>query len=116
MTVDRWSENIVLVELQDEPALTDDLTALLDQLGRNHKLDVVLNLTSVSYLNSSNLAKLLKVRKAAQSHGRRLVLCGIDANVWGVFLTTGLDKVFEFTDDVATALATVQLEGDAASG
>ena len=116
MTIDRWSENIVLVELQDEPALTDDLTALLDQLSQNHNLDVVLNLTGVNYLNSSNLAKLLKVRKAAQNNDRRLVLCGIDANVWGVFLTTGLDKVFDFTDDVATALATVQLDEGTASG
>jgi hypothetical protein len=29
--------------------------------------------------------------------------------LWGTFLTTGLDKVFEFSDSVTTALATVQI-------
>jgi hypothetical protein len=40
---------------------------------------------------------------------RRLVLCEINTNVWGLFLVTGLDKIFEFVDNVSTALATVQL-------
>jgi hypothetical protein len=30
--------------------------------------------------------------------------------VWGVFLVTGLDKVFEFADNVMLALATLQIE------
>ena len=39
----------------------------------------------------------------------RLVLCGAGTQVWGVFLVTGLDKIFEFSDNVSTALATLQL-------
>jgi len=30
--------------------------------------------------------------------------------VWGAFLVTGLDKMFDFSDNVMTALATLQLE------
>jgi hypothetical protein len=30
--------------------------------------------------------------------------------VWGAFLVTGLDKVFEFVDSVPLALATLQIE------
>jgi hypothetical protein len=41
---------------------------------------------------------------------RRLVLCDVNAQVWGIFLVTGLDKIFEFTSDVAIALATLQME------
>ncbi|HNQ23259.1 MAG TPA: STAS domain-containing protein [Phycisphaerae bacterium] len=111
MAIERWSDSVLLVELQNEPALTDDLTALLDQLAGNRSAHVVMNLAHVTYLNSSNLAKLLKVRKTVQTSSGRLVLCGIDATVWGIFLVTGLDKVFEFTEDVATALASVQLNG-----
>jgi hypothetical protein len=29
--------------------------------------------------------------------------------VWGVLMITGLDKIFDFTDDVTTALASLQL-------
>ena len=109
MSIEKWSDNIVVVELQDDPAFTDDVTALLDQLERNSELDVVLNFVSVNYLNSSNLAKLLKLRKMLMTTKRRLVLCGIETNVWGLFLVTGLDKVFDFADGLPTALASVQI-------
>ncbi len=38
------------------------------------------------------------------------MLCGINTKAWGLFLVTGLDKVFEFADNVATGLASVQIE------
>lgn len=109
MSIENWSENILVVELQNDPGFTDDLTTLFDHVENNQDTDVVLNLSGVTYLNSSNIAKLLKLRKKLVANKRRLVICGIQTNVWGVFLVTGLDKVFEFADNVATALATVQL-------
>ncbi len=109
MSIESWSDNIYVVDLQDDPAFTDDLSAMLDQVGECNEADVVLNLAAVSHLNSSNIAKLLKLRKKLTHGKRRLVLCGISTNVWGLFLVTGLDKVFEFADDLANGLATVQL-------
>lgn len=109
MSIEHWSEDILVVELQDDPAFSDDVTALVDEVEANHELDAVLNFAAVKYINSSNIAKLLKLRKKLVHHQRRLVLCGIQTNVWGLFLVTGLDKVFEFADDVANGLATVQI-------
>ena len=37
------------------------------------------------------------------------MLCGVGNQVWGAFLVTGLDKIFHYTDDVTTALATLQI-------
>jgi len=116
VTIESWSDNILVVELQSDPNLTDDLNALLDQLESNGQVNVVLDFSAVGYLNSSNIAKLLKLRKKVVANRRRLVLCGIDTTVWGLFLVTGLDKVFEFTDNVATGLATVQIGAEAQSG
>ena len=112
MSIENWSENILVVELQDDPAFSDDLTALTDQLESRQDVDVVLSLAAVKYLNSSNIAKLLKIRKKLITSKRRLVLCGIDTSIWGLFLVTGLDKVFEFADNLANALASVQLHPD----
>ncbi len=109
VSIENWSDSIVVADLQDDPVLTDDLTGLFDQLDKKPGVDVVLDFAGVSYLNSSNIAKLLKVRKKLISDKRRLVICGIDTNVWGLFLVTGLDKVFEFADSVATGLAAVQI-------
>lgn len=109
MSIENWSENILVVELQDDPGFTDDITALLDQIESKTDTDVVLNFAGVNYVNSSNIAKLLKLRKQLLMSKRRLILCSIETAVWGVFLVTGLEKMFEVTDSVGTALASVQL-------
>ena len=109
MSIENWSENIIVVELQNDPAFTDDLAALIEQTAEQTDRDVVLNFEGVGYVNSSNIAKLLKLRKQLINNRRRLVICAIDMNVWGIFMVTGLDKVFEFADNVATGLASVQI-------
>jgi anti-anti-sigma factor len=118
VSIETWSDNILVVELRADPAFSDDMTALFEQLEGRPDVDVVMSFSGVDYLNSSNIAKLLKLRKKVLSSRRRLVLCHINTNVWGLFLVTGLDKVFEFADNVAIALAAVQLapEGGAATG
>jgi anti-anti-sigma factor len=100
-----------LVELADDPQFTDDLTGLLETIEDNSDHDVVLNFQNVTFLNSSNVAKLLKLRKLlVVNNQRKLKLCGVSTHVWGVFLVTGLDKIFEVYDDVATGLASLQLD------
>ena len=108
MAIQNWSEDITVVELTDDPQFTDELTNLtesLDSKGAN----VVLNFAAVSFINSSNIAKLLRLRKLMLSKQRRLILADVNTQVWGVFLVTGLDKIFEYTNDIATALASLQL-------
>ncbi len=110
MAVQNWSDNIVLAELQDDPAFSDDLNGLCEQAEGTRDFDVVLDFAGVNYLNSSNLAKLLRLRKQVTiSNQRRLLLCRVNTHVWGVFLTTGLNRTFEFADDVSVALAQLQL-------
>ena len=77
MSIERWSDEILVVALQDDPAFSDDVTALVEEVEGNHELDAVLNFAGVKYINSSNIAKLLKLRKKLVHHQRRLVLCGI---------------------------------------
>ncbi len=113
MPITEWSKDILIVELSDEPSLSDDRSALLRRLenGRGRALpDVILHLGGVTYLNSSNIAQLLRVRQALTNAGKRLRLCAMSDQVWSVMLFTGLDKFFEFTGDVATSLASLQIE------
>ena len=109
MAIQNWSDEITIVELNDDPQVTEDLDGLMDSVERN-PTDVVLNLAALGFINSSNVAKLLRVRKVMLAVDRRLVLCDVNAQVWGIFLVTGLDKIFEFTSDVAIALASLQME------
>lgn len=117
MAIQSWSDEVLLGELQDDPVLTDDLNAIIDQVEKNGDNHVVLDFANVSYLNSSNIAKLLKLRKMlAASPSRKLKLCGINSHVWGVFLITGLEKLFDFADNVSLGLAAIQINDDTGEG
>ena len=96
MSLTNWSETIVIAELQDEPSLSEDLSALAARFEQDgdHR-DVVLDLAEVNYL----------------SNECRMKVTGCTNSVWGIFLTTGLDKVFDFVDDKLMALATLQMGG-----
>ena len=109
MSIKDWSDNIILAELQDDPLFSDDLNSIQETLERRHGCHAVLNFAGVNFLNSSNIAKLLKLRKLMHSTGGGLRLCGINTSAWGVFLVTGLDKIFDFCDDVPSGRASVQL-------
>ena len=108
MSIQKWSDEITVVELADDPQFTDELSALTDQLEAD-ATDVVLNFAAVSFINSSNVAKLLRLRKEMITNQKRLIFCDVNTHVWGVFLVTGLEKIFAFTNDIATALATLQM-------
>lgn len=113
-----WSEDIVVVDLSDEPALSEELSAAIERVSTGHDGHVphiVLNFGSVSYVNSSNLADLLRLRKGLAARGRHLRLCSLADDVWQVMMVTGLDKVLRFAPDPLTALATLQLEDSGAS-
>jgi len=112
MPIQNWSDDILLVELSDDPQFTDDMTALFETVEGQKDLDVVLSFQNVNFLNSSNIAKLLKLRKIQTvSYHRKMKLCAINTHVWGVFLVTGLDKIFDVCDDVASAMMSLQLSG-----
>ncbi len=110
MPFEQWSETVVLAELGDDPQFTDDMNAIIEQCTDNSRQDVLLDFAAITHLNSSNIAKLLKLRKLVTvTNQRRLKLCGINRHVWGVFLVTGLDKIFDFVDDVPSGLASLQI-------
>lgn len=108
MPIEKWSEKVNVLHLADDPQFTEDLAALEAQVT-NKPMDAVLDMSAVHFVNSSNIARLLKFRKQMIGVQRRLVLCGVNTQVWGAFLVTGLDKVFEFSDNVTTGLATLQM-------
>lgn len=108
MPVDKWSDQVSIVHLSTDPEFTEDM-ASIETAFRQHPVHVVLDFSGVQYVTSSNISRLLKLRKVLADTQQRLVLCGINTKVWGTFLATGLDKVFEVSEIVPTALATLQI-------
>jgi anti-anti-sigma factor len=118
MALNDWSDRIVIAELADEPALSEDLDALSDRIERTpdeRMPDIIVNMRGVAHLNSSNIAQLLRLRKQVAHAGRRMRVCSVGDQVWSVIMTSNLDGLFSFNDDVAMALASLQIE-DYATG
>lgn len=108
MPVERWSERVSVVHLADDPQFGEDMHAIQPPAGPI--IDVVLDFSAVSVINSSNLSAMLRLRKLMIENNRRLLLCCISTHVWGTFLVTGLDNIFQFSDSVSSALARLQMD------
>lgn len=65
---------------------------------------LVVDLTGVSYMDSSGLATLVEGLQAIEKRGGRLVLCGMQPIVREVFELTHLDSVFHIVHSVEEAL------------
>ena len=103
-----WSENVIVAHLADDPALGDELDSLERDTGESPR-HVVLDFSAVTFLNSTNLSQLLRLRRQLNATGCRLILTAVRPDVWSAFLVSGLDKIFRTAESVPLALAGIQL-------
>jgi anti-anti-sigma factor len=105
-----WSDTILVANLADEPALSDELALICERVeAADEPPHAVLDFSEVTYINSSNIAQLLRLRKILDARSRSMRLVGITDDVMSVLMVTGLDKVFKFAPYTLTALAGLQL-------
>jgi anti-sigma B factor antagonist len=79
--------------------------ALLQEIRAKRAPRVVLNLTSVEYIDSSGVASLIEGLKASREAGARFVLFGLNESAREVLKISRLLKLFEIYDDEAQAIA-----------
>ena len=107
MAVQQWDDDTLVVQLTDDPILSEEMAEVNTRLG-DAPSDVVLDMSDLGLLTSSGISKLLRLRKRMIEAGRKLILCSLRDNVWSVFLATGLDSIFVFTENVTDALTGIQ--------
>ncbi len=76
---------------------------LLDCVKR--QLDVLVDLSEVSYIDSSGIASLVEALQWAKQRGTDLCLIAVSPEALRVFELARLDKVFAIHPDVEAALA-----------
>ncbi len=102
--------DVTVVYFRDQKIL-DDLN--IQELGQelNHLVEVenckklVLNFTTVEFLSSSALGKLITLEKKVKNTGGILKLCEIQPEILEVFTITKLDRLFKIHPSEADALA-----------
>ncbi|MBI3823249.1 MAG: STAS domain-containing protein [Planctomycetes bacterium] len=89
----------------DEPtiqAIAEQLFSLVDTDG---KRKLLLNFTSVEYMSSAALGKLINLHKKLTGLQGKLTMCSVIPQIFEVFAITKLDKIFKIFPDEDAALA-----------
>jgi anti-sigma B factor antagonist len=102
-TVSTPEPNVIALEgeidLHESPHVRESIVPLINQ-----KLpQIFIDLTGVSYIDSSGLAVLIDAMQRVQSYGGKLALFGIQESVQNIFEIARLDQVFRIFPNRAAA-------------
>jgi anti-anti-sigma factor len=92
------------IDLATAGELGDHLVAALHEAGP----DVVLDLSQVTFMDSTGLKVLLAAHRRAQLAGGHLALAGAGRSVLKVLTITGLDRTFLLAETVDGAIESVR--------
>lgn len=99
---------VVAERLVDLPILDEFRDQLFAQVSARPKIRLVLDVSSVTYLSSSALGKLVAVYKKVKEGSGTMIVAGLKPALLPVFKVTSLDKVFEFHADPTAAVMDLQ--------
>jgi anti-anti-sigma factor len=111
MSIHRWSEDVILVDLPQELEKHNDLQTVIGMVRDGGDCDVVIDFSGVAVVEGRGLAWLLELRRLLQDDGHKLTLCSVAPATEGVFTIARLDDLFEFVEDRFAALASLQMIG-----
>jgi anti-sigma B factor antagonist len=100
VTVVRFVDRKIL----DEVNIQELGQELFDLVERESRSKILLNFSSVEFLSSAALGKLITLDKKVKSHGGQLKLSNVRPEIYEVFAITKLNKLFDMKDDEADAL------------
>ena len=78
--------------------------ALREIIDQQHPKKVAIDFSRVRFLSSMMLGLLVDTWRRMKEYGGRIQICGIDPQLMRVFRITHLDKIFEFSGDLDSAL------------
>jgi anti-sigma B factor antagonist len=89
------------IDINSSPAIRDTF-----EKGVKEKfMKIIVNLGSVSYVDSSGLATLVEMLKKTRSYGGKLRLSNLAPKVKSLFEITKLEKLFEIFETEEEAIA-----------
>jgi anti-sigma B factor antagonist len=91
------------IDLHVSPRVTAALGAMIEQKPER----LVVDLSAVSYIDSSGLAVLIEGMQKVEEYGGKFVLAGLQEKVRPIFEMARLDQVFIIFPHVDAALAAV---------
>ncbi len=110
---DRIESNVLVVSIEDTKSLNgstpEEIRKKLQEtlaLHQNVK-GIVLDLSKVDMITSTAVATLVLLRKSVHASSRRLILAVVHPDVLNSLKILRLDKLFEMSEEVPSAVAAI---------
>lgn len=97
--------NVLPLEGEIDLHVSPGIAASIKTMASEKPAKVVIDLSRVSYIDSSGLAVLIEAMQNVSSYGGKFALAGLQAGVRPIFEIARLDQVFRIYPDVDAALA-----------
>lgn len=107
MKIEQHRHGAVLVIRPDGPLVEDDVPAFVLKMTesvRKHAGRVVLDASTIPYVDSDGLTALVEAGEEIAQSGRALKLCATQDTLREVLELTDVSDLFEFYEDVTTAV------------
>lgn len=108
MAIEAISNEILLITLPEQPQNGNEIDLVNKMLGESIDHDVVMDFGKVKMLTSATLCSLMILDRLLRGGGRQFVMCNIPPEIKQIFIRTGLQSVFEFSDDKQVAIQEVR--------
>ena len=83
-----------------------DIKKIFDKLIVKKTPKIVINFSSVTYVDSSGLATLVEILKNMKAYGGRLRLTSLSPKIKSLFEITKLERLFDIVADAEEAIST----------
>jgi anti-sigma B factor antagonist len=102
---------VVIIETDLDATKSQKAKQLLGETIQEGNVKIVVDLSSVAFIDSSGLGALVSALKRVRPSGGDVRICGASKEVETIFELTRLTKVFRMFGDRQTALASFQRNG-----
>jgi len=72
----------------------------LNELIEKKNADIILDCSSLDYIDSTAIGSLVAILKSVKAYGGKVALKGLKPNLMKIFRITNLNKVFEIEGDI----------------
>lgn len=103
-TMAKSEPSILSLEGEIDLHVSPQIGASLDSMVEKKPQQLVVDLSKVSYIDSSGLAVLIEAMQNVAAYGGKFALSGLQESVRPIFEIARLDQVFRIFPDTASAL------------
>jgi len=97
--------NVLPLEGEIDLHISPNVTASLSLMIEKKPKQLIVDLSRVTYIDSSGLAALIEGMQNTEEYGGKFALAGLQETIRTIFEIARLDQVFQILPDVDAALA-----------